>query len=70
MIADNFRKGIISLEIKALVRTLSESSGSINEPLPEFSKEALAGLSLEELASIKDDLRDAVRSLGGGRNGR
>jgi hypothetical protein len=70
MIADSFRKAVIALEIKALVRTLSESAGSINEPPPEFSKEALVELSLEELASIKDDLRDAVRSLGGGRNGR
>lgn len=70
MIADNFRKGVIALEIKALVRTLSEAAGSINEVPQEFSKEALANLSLEELASIKDDLRDAVRSLGGGRTGR
>jgi hypothetical protein len=70
MIADSFRKAVIALEIKALVRTLSESAGSINEPPSEFSKEALVELSLEELASIKDDLRDAVRSLGGGRNGR
>lgn len=70
MIAEAFRKGIIALEISALVRTLSESAGPLNVTLPEFSKEALQGLTLEELASIKDDLRDAVRSLGGGRNGR
>ena len=70
MIAESFRKGVIALEIKALVRTLQESSGSLNEPIPEFSQEALVGLSLEELANIKDDLRDAVRSLGGGRGGR
>lgn len=70
MIAESFRKGVIALEIKALVRTLQESSGSLNEPIPEFSQEALVSLSLEELANIKDDLRDAVRSLGGGRGGR
>lgn len=70
MIAQDFRKAILALEIQALVRTLTESTGSLNEPLPEFSKEALMKLELEELASIKDDLRDAVRSLGGGRNGR
>ena len=70
MIAESCRKGVIALEIKALVRTLQESSGSLNEPIPEFSQEALVSLSLEELANIKDDLRDAVRSLGGGRGGR
>jgi len=70
MIAESLRKSIAALEINALVRTLTESAGSLSRPLPEFSQEALMGLSLEELVNIKDDLRDAVRSLGGGRNGR
>lgn len=70
MIAESLRKSILALEITALLRTLRESTGTITDPDDGFSQASLMGLSLDELASIKDDLRDAVRSLGGGRNGR
>lgn len=66
-LTEDLRKVILAVEVQALFHTLSGTSGSIDSVPPEFSRESLVKLPMEELATLKEDLRDAVRSLGGGR---
>lgn len=66
MIPESVRKQMLASEITILTTQLNEMSGLV-DPLPSLSKADLDGMEIQDLETMKRELRDLSRTLGGAR---